>query len=621
MIILEIFLSILGTILFLLPGIFLSYILFPKCDIVERSVYSILLSSTLKLIYSSFLSATKIFSVPISTTIWIFLIVVFLLIIILNKKKYETTPNRHIIYIILLSIMGFAFKLWYLLPIKNITNCYDYASKFIRGSVPDLGFYTGMAVNHSYYILNKINDFISFISLNNHIQIFLSAFIYLGFIYILFNTYKKTIKITFLAVALLATFPIELFLNIDIGTLLISYISVISLFILFRKEEKGFYIFCFIICFELAIRYYTATMVVIVLSVGFIIALLIKHILKREKIKTLFKNLFCDKKLLAYFFILVMCSLILFTFTEMGYFTVKNALDVSDLKYAFNSLDNNQEYQNNTDPTILDTNKSLPEIYPLTEEYSIYNVVNPYQEKRFLGLSGIGWESLFFLLCGFSFIIYVFLYFIRKKPLEETDIDILYGIIPAAILGFAFLYMNYPARAFCYLSFFSILALKVPKRLFNYFSILAFIFIFLINIYVIDVKRIFLETSEGEINGAEQIKNNLSGKIFSDQCFVNQLVLHDYYYVTGTDDKSKILYGLFYSKNSIDFEKAISDLRKNGVSYIATTKRMRNEYILMLNFPQKPLTNMNFYEENLEKVYDNGDVIVYDITIPKTDQD
>jgi len=41
---------------------------------------------------------------------------------------------------------------------------------------------------------------------------------------------------------------------------------------------------------------------------------------------------------------------------------------------------------------------------------------------------------------------------------------------------------------------------------------------------------------------------------------------------------------------------------------------MQEKYILMANVPQKPLININLYEENLEKIYDNGDVKIFTIT-------
>jgi len=184
------------------------------------------------------------------------------------------------------------------------------------------------------------------------------------------------------------------------------------------------------------------------------------------------------------------------------------------------------------------------------------------------------------------------------------------------MLGLAFLYINYPARIFDYLSFFAILALKIPKKYLKFFLLISFIFMAISNIYAINDKRIFFGASDGELAAAREIAvNNLNGRIFSDECFADKLILSDYYSVTGTDDKDEIVKGLFYSADESMFKNAVNNLKNSGVSYIATTKRMRNEYILMLNFPQKPLTNENFYKKDLNKIYDNGDVEVYSAKI------
>ena len=127
-------------------------------------------------------------------------------------------------------------------------------------------------------------------------------------------------------------------------------------------------------------------------------------------------------------------------------------------------------------------------------------------------------------------------------------------------------------------------------------------------------RRMFFETSDKEVEGALWISNSLQGKIFSDQPFINQLVLKGYYNITGADDKDPIVDSLFHQGNPSIFLNTINNLGDNlDVDYIALTKRMREQYILMLDLPREPLTNINLYEENLIKVYDNGDVRVYEI--------
>jgi len=128
-----------------------------------------------------------------------------------------------------------------------------------------------------------------------------------------------------------------------------------------------------------------------------------------------------------------------------------------------------------------------------------------------------------------------------------------------------------------------------------------------------EAKRVFFETSDKEIEGAREISDFLEGKIFSDMFFANQLISNGHFNVTGTDDNDQLVYNLFYQNDSSVFLDAIEFLDDSGVDYIALTKRMENQYILMVNFPQKPLIAIELYEENLIKVYDNRDVKVYRI--------
>ena len=61
-----------------------------------------------------------------------------------------------------------------------------------------------------------------------------------------------------------------------------------------------------------------------------------------------------------------------------------------------------------------------------------------------------------------------------------------------------------------------------------------------------------------------------------------------------------------------DQNATIKALRSFDATYIAITKRMREEYILDLNLPQEPMTNEQMYEDYFIKIYDNGDVRVYE---------
>ncbi len=77
-------------------------------------------------------------------------------------------------------------------------------------------------------------------------------------------------------------------------------------------------------------------------------------------------------------------------------------------------------------------------------------------------------------------------------------------------------------------------------------------------------------------------------------------------------DKDPVVHKLFYQNNCSVFLGALSYLRTNlNVDYIVITKRMREQYILMLDFPQKHLINIGLYEDYLIKIYDNNAVSIY----------
>ncbi len=126
-------------------------------------------------------------------------------------------------------------------------------------------------------------------------------------------------------------------------------------------------------------------------------------------------------------------------------------------------------------------------------------------------------------------------------------------------------------------------------------------------------KKIFFENSDKEIEGAVWISYSLNGTVFCDQQFANLLIKKGYYNVGGARDGDPLVHALFYQNDNETFLEAIKNLSEKNINYIAITKRMQEKFILMVDVPQKPLENINLYEENLEKIYDNGDVKGYEI--------
>jgi len=574
--------QVLGIILFFLSGVLLSYIIERKTDIIKRAVYSITLAPCISVILGILLYYLNLLTAINIILILIFLNILFLLIILNSNEKHKTKFNKDLLYLIFFSIIGTLWRLRFLKSIKNLNDPYAYAFKFFGKTIPNLGFYTGMTIDHSRFIginiFSKISKFLLIDSFLNFFGGFLITFLFLGFIYLIFPVYRSK-KLALIGIALMSFGPIEIFhTTTDFFGHSFSYITLLSLFLLYKSKNKKYFLIPLLLSVIMIFTYVTSTMINTLTSIGFIIALSSKDLIKNRNIKNLFKN----KKILV--FVLIM---------------------IISLSFVFGSY----SLKLNSSKRINSSNTEL-----ITKHITSYSIMK-YKDPTFLGLSAIRWQMIFFFLCGLTFIFYIIRKIIGKKDLSKKDSDLLLCLIPILIVSSAFFYVNLPTRIFNYFAFFGLLSLKIPKKYLKIFFILSFIFILITGFYVAQDKKIFFETSDKEIKGALWINESLKGKIFSDQAFVNQLILNNYYNVTGAYDDNIIVYNLFYQNNSSIFLNTTDTLNKNlGVDYIVLTKRMIEKYILMVNVPQKPLNNINLYEENLEKIYDNGDIKVFKIT-------
>jgi len=591
--ILQIIQQILGIILFLLSGILLSYIVFSKTDIIKRVVYSIVLAVSVLTILGVFLYLLNLLTSTNTILSLIFLILLFLLILKSKDRQYKTHFNRDIWYLLFFSLIGTAFRFWFVKSIKNFGDAYNYAFEFVGKTVPNLGFYTGMATDHSRYIGSGVVSSISnILGLSNQLlSIFLITFVFLGFVYLIFSTFRNK-KLAYLGVALMALGPIEIFhntLSIGIGSL--SYISLFSLFLLFKTEDKNIFWIALLLAIVMMFTYYTASMIMFLTSTGFIFALFIKDLIRTRKLTETFKNSLTNKKIRAFLLIAIIVASYTYIFSNMMVYTFARIEDFSDVKKSSFTI---------TEPI---TKASIIETITKVS-------TNNYKGPTFFGLSAVGWQEVFFFLCGLTFIFHI----VRKRNFSENNIDLLLCLIPISIVSYGFFHVNLPTRIFNYFAFFGLLVINIPKKYFKIFFILSFIFILITSFYFAKDKRIFFETSDKEIEGALWISNSLQGKVFSDQRFIGRLILEGYYNVTGATDDDPLVYNLFYQNDSSIFLDAINILNVDlSVDYIVLTEKMQKQYILMLDFPQKPLINTELYEENLIKVYDNGDVKVYKI--------
>ena len=185
-------------------------------------------------------------------------------------------------------------------------------------------------------------------------------------------------------------------------------------------------------------------------------------------------------------------------------------------------------------------------------------------------------------------------------------------LVPVLLVTYGFIHVNLPTRIFDYFAFYGLMTLTISKKYSTAVYTLLLILLLLTGLYTIKDKKVFFYTAPGERAAAQDIskQNIFSGTIFSDQVFANHLILQDFYKVTGAGDKDALVQNLFYQKDKDKFLEAIRILYNAKIEYIAITNRMRERYILMVNFPQTHMTNSELYSE-LESVYNNGEVTVY----------
>lgn len=591
---LELFLNILGIVIFLTPGIFLGFILFPKINIVERTIFSLSLSIGSIGIISILLYFLGALNQLLLLLSMLLLILTSSLLIIFRKNNnclYKTEYDKSILYIILFSLLGTAWKHLFIKSINNLSDPYAYSLKFVGKIVPDLGYYTGMALDKSKYIGTIITSRIfEFLYIEQVTETFLITFLFLGFVFLVFKEYRQDGRLAYLGVAVMAIGPIEIFYTtLNVYGHSLAYVSLLPLFLLFKS--KNIKIFWIILLFSIVMTttYYTSSITIILCCFGFLIALIINDLIKIRSVKKVVANLYKNKKFLCFLIIFFITLSYLFMFSKMSTYSMGRAKDFTDIKITAERLD---VFHTGSDDASVD---------------DIVLADTLYKDPTFLGLSAIRWQILFFVLCGFSFILYLIL----KRRFDEEEISLILCLIPIIIISYGFFHVNLPTRIFDYFAFFGLMNFRLPRKHFKLIFLIFIIFILISGFYVAKDRKVFLEVSREEIMAAKEIKNHLTGKIFSDETFINQLVLNDYYNVTGANDKDKIVENLFYQKDKKVFLDSISLLNNSGVNYVAITKRMREKYVLMVNYPQKPIFNFELYEQNLKEAYNNGSVIIY----------
>lgn len=584
--IIPIFQGIVQVSLFLISGILLSYILAPRQGLLGRAVCSLLFSLCVTGITAVLLLATKAFSEESLVVSLAFLDVIFLLYIkfvLLKTKKwidvFQTVGDRDTWFVSICAVIGAIWRIWFTTSLAYINDPYNYAFAFVGKKVPDLGFYTGMAADRVNYIgliaLEKVQQV--FLTPYVFVHYCLTAFLFLGLIYMIVVAYRNNKMLARIIVLLMCLGPIELFYALSSFTgHSLAYMCILPMFLFFKTKQRETYAICILLALFMVCTYYTATIVILLVAGSFMAA-------------TVAQGLFCKtsyiKNAIAFACIAMIASVSILSNSSRALFSVGKLSDNSDVHIAINSLSNNQ----------------------LSDTGEIVQNMTLYKDPTFVGLSAIRWQMIFFFICGCT----IFIYLIKKRRIDQEIADLLFAGIPVLIVSASFFYTNYPTRIFDYFAFFGLLVLCIPKRLYATFVVVGFVFILTSSFFVAKDKRVFLSIPDGEVKGAVEISRQYTGVIFTDIVFANQLITNGYYKVTGTHDKDALVYNLFYQKDKKIFTDALASLRKQGVRFIAVTKRMKDQYILMVNYPQQAIANEDMYEDVLKKVFDNGDVQLF----------
>jgi len=607
----EIILRFLGSLLFFLPGILMSFIIFPSTTILKRFLFSIALSVSLLTflgMFLAFIKELKFYPVIFSLIFLCFFLFLILRVKIKKEKLKTIFKKKPFFLVFFFSLLGTLWRIFLKIKFNLSGDTYLYAAYLIEKSiketgsfliqVPHLNFYSGMVGGHAHYLGGTIVRIIwKLIGLNfDFINIFLGVFLYLGFCYltVLFLTKKRNLAV--LATFLMAFGPVEIWKTTQsfFGHPL-SYIALFSLFIFFFSPTLGYFFLALFVSFALILSYYTGAMVVMIISFGFLIANMIFEFLKRRKIA---KEIFLNRKNFLFLLIIFLSFLFVFLITNANKYTQAH------IKYiAFKTKTNLLSFSAQELEQKPKEEHSFQEISsPMSLPLKNYHYTGPF---KIFGFPLLALEDFIFLSLPLFFLFYFFFSRERKKE----DVLMLLCFIPVCLLSSGFLIVNSPERILYYFTFFTIASIRTKKE-----NLLKLgIFLFLITIifcFLRFYQRPYLTKFESEIQAAKWIKENIQGIVFTDQHFANILILNDFYNVQGIVDKDEKNFILYRQEDPQKIRKVLKSL---GVDYIAITKRMREIYILSLNFPQIPMSNEEVYDKNFKKVYDNGDIKIYKI--------
>lgn len=593
--------------LMLIPGVLLSYLLFSRLPAYLRITYTLLLSVSLANAITFILSSVRAFSADALIITVLLSIPLLGLILYRNRTRLAAHPAeiRATIGIGAFALIGTAWR-WYF---RNSANSWGdgFASRVSAvlnqptaqsggsvGEIPDLNFYTGVVADYAPYqtprlLYSALKELGAY---DQYLFTFFAVFVLASLAYTCIMLYSKRADLAYLGSFIIALGPIEIWhttFTITGGDL--SYAALMVLFIAMRERTRAYAVLAGIVSFVMAITYHTGSIVLLIASLGFAATILLRTVLARANHKSSAKTLLSRSDLITCIVIALISASILFTFHATT--TARHVTEPTLIAY---------------DSLLEIGEQSEPDGAPQSDRViSTPRPTYPYEsEATFAGLSAITWQNIVLLLIGSTFFVHILTH--RRT---DHDLDTFYAIVPAALVGLAFVAVNMEQRSFTYLAFFAFTALRVPRSI-SRFVIVIIVAFFVLTGYVVASERVaFYTNAPGELDAARWVANSLNGTVISDSRFSSLLIAETYYDVDGFSDISPHMYTVFYSAEPTDPARSLCEL---NASYFVSTDRMREGHILMANFPSMPSTNIETMRAVYPIVYDNGDAIVFDVS-------
>jgi len=247
------------SLLLFIPGIIACYALFKRVDLIERVIYSVILSVTLPVLFSVVTLRWLQLEEPTVNMVWGVFNLSLLCYLFFQRKFIKTSYHKDFPKIFLFSVFGVIWRIIFQIFMgKNDGDPYVYAGQFSGKEAPDLGIYTGMVVDHQIYGNIPSTDFL--VQLGELPGSYFSSMcinlLYLGLIYLIFREYGK-IKYALFACAIFALGPIEIFQNtIYLHQHSFAFAALFSFFLYYKKQTRELFIILLLIMF------YTAHLIV-----------------------------------------------------------------------------------------------------------------------------------------------------------------------------------------------------------------------------------------------------------------------------------------------------------------------------------------------------------------------